>query len=103
KNHTVINIDIQQIFSAEILKFIKADLNKQQDITTVLHSIKNVSFDGIFLNAGILIKGSIFDIDIESIKKVLYLNVWSSIYFIKGLENNLKVGASIVFNGSDQC
>ncbi|MDE4953483.1 SDR family oxidoreductase, partial [Francisella tularensis subsp. holarctica] len=62
----------------------------------------NVSFDGIFLNSGILIKGSIFDIDIESIKKVLDLNVLSSIYFIKGLENNLKVGASIVFHGSDQ-
>ncbi|MDE4953147.1 SDR family NAD(P)-dependent oxidoreductase, partial [Francisella tularensis subsp. holarctica] len=26
KNHTVINIDIQQSFSAENLKFIKADL-----------------------------------------------------------------------------
>ena len=101
--NSVINIDIQESFIAKNLKFIKVDLTKQQDISKTLDLIKDVSFDGIFLNAGILIKGSIFDIDIQSIKKVLDLNVWSSIYLIKGLENNLKPGASIVFNGSDQC
>ncbi|MDE4949246.1 SDR family NAD(P)-dependent oxidoreductase, partial [Francisella tularensis subsp. holarctica] len=76
------------------------DMTPHPANTKVLDINKNVSCDGIFLNAGILIKGSIYDIDIESIKKVLDLNVWSSIYFIKCLENNLKVGASIVFNGS---
>ena len=55
------------------------------------------------MNAGILVKGSIFDIDIQNIEKVLDLNVWPNIYLIKGLGNNLKVGSSIVFNGSDQC
>ncbi|MFV9972619.1 MAG: SDR family NAD(P)-dependent oxidoreductase [Francisella endosymbiont of Hyalomma asiaticum] len=101
--NSVINIDIQESFIAKNLRFIKVDLTKQQDISKALNLIKDVSFDGIFLNAAILIKGSIFDIDIQSIKKVLDLNVWSSIYLIKGLENNLKTGASIVFNGSDQC
>lgn len=101
--NSVINIDIQESFIAKNLRFIKVDLTKQQDISKALDLIKDVSFDGIFLNAAILIKGSIFDIDIQSIKKVLDLNVWSSIYLIKGLENNLKTGASIVFNGSDQC
>lgn len=101
--NSVINIDIQESFIAKNLRFIKVDLTKQQDISKALDLIKDVSFDGIFLNAAILIKGSIFDIDIQSIKKVLDLNVWSSIYLIKGLENNFKTGASIVFNGSDQC
>ncbi|RUS68563.1 hypothetical protein EGW08_023675, partial [Elysia chlorotica] len=64
---------------------------------------KHINYDGLFLNAGMLIKGSIFDISIEDIQKVVNLNVWSNIFIIKHLQNNINNGSSIVFNDSDQC
>lgn len=103
KNNTVFNIDIVDSQVNEKLKFIKADLANKQDISNAVSMLKNIAFDGIFLNAGILIKGSIFDIDIEDIQKVLDINVWSIIYLIKGLKDNIKKGSAIVLNGSDQC
>ncbi|ASG67994.1 short-chain dehydrogenase [Francisella halioticida] len=103
KNNDIFNVDISKPNDNSCAKFIKADLTKEQDIQEVLTCIKDISFAGIFLNAGILIKGSIFDIDINIIKKVFNVNIWSNIYLIKGLKENICRGASIVFNGSDQC
>ena len=103
ENSNILNVDCVEPDNKDNAKFIKADLTKEQDIQEVVSSVKNISFDGIFLNAGVLIKGSIFDIDIESIRKVFDVNVWSNIYLIKGLKENIRQSASIVFNGSDQC
>ncbi|MED7788531.1 SDR family oxidoreductase [Francisella sp. 19X1-34] len=103
KNNQVFNIDFIEPENKNDAKFIKTDLTKEQDIQKALASLKDVSFDGIFLNAGVLIKGSIFDIEVQDIKKVFDVNIWSNIYLIKGLKENISNGASIVFNGSDQC
>jgi NAD(P)-dependent dehydrogenase (short-subunit alcohol dehydrogenase family) len=103
ENNHIFNVDLAEPHDKSSSKFIKADLTKEQDIKEVISSVKDIMFDGIFLNAGVLIKGSIFDIDIEDIRKVLDVNVWSNIYLIKGLKQNIRQGASIVFNGSDQC
>lgn len=102
KNNNIFNIDIVNN-KQDSVNFIKADLTNQLEISATISQMKDIQFDGIFLNAGILIKGSIFDISIENIKKVLDINVWSIIHIIKGLEHNIKHGASIVLNGSDQC
>lgn len=103
KTNKVFNIDITDGEKGENLSFIKADLSKEDEVAKALLSLKDIKFDGIFMNAGILIKGSVFDLSIEDIKKVIDINVWSIIHIIKGLEKNIKHGASIVLNGSDQC
>lgn len=103
KNNNIFNVDFLEPSDKGSTKFIKADLTKEQYIQEALAYVQDISFDGIFLNAGVLIKGSIFDIEIEDIKKVFDINIWSNIYLIKGLKENIRQGASIVFNGSDQC
>lgn len=103
KNNSIFSIDSLEPDDKSRVKFIKANLTKEQDLQEVLTALKDISFKGIFLNAGILIKGSIFDIDIESIRKVFDVNIWSNIYLIKGLKENIHSGTSIVLNGSDQC
>jgi len=103
KNH-IINLDIKDTnYQNNNIKFIKIDLSNQEQISNAISQLKGIDFDGLFLNAGILIKGSIFDLDIESIKRVFEVNVWGSVLLIKELKNQLKKGSSIVFNGSDQC
>ena len=104
KNNYIINLDAKNDCSQnENLKFIKTDISDQQQVSDAVKQIKDISFDGLFLNAGVLVKGSIFDVDIETIKKSFEVNVWGSVLLIKELKNQLKKGASIVFNGSDQC
>ena len=103
KNY-IINLDIKDTnYQNNNIKFIKIDLTNQEQISNAISQLKGIDFDGLFLNAGILIKGSIFDLDIESIKRVFEVNVWGSVLLIKELKNQLKKGSSIVFNGSDQC
>ena len=103
KNY-IINLDIKDTnYQNNNIKFIKIDLSNQEQISNSISQLKGIDFDGLFLNAGILIKGSIFDLDIESIKRVFEVNVWGSVLLIKELKNQLKKGSSIVFNGSDQC
>ncbi|MGQ4002609.1 SDR family oxidoreductase [Francisellaceae bacterium CB300] len=103
KNY-IINLDIKDTnYQNNNIKFIKIDLSNQEQISNAISQLKGIDFDGLFLNAGILIKGSIFDLDIESIKRVFEVNVWGSVLLIKELKNQLKKGSSIVFNGSDQC
>ncbi|GAB4222395.1 MAG: SDR family oxidoreductase [Francisella sp.] len=103
ESNFIVNLDIQEGTKNKNVKFINTDLTNPQAISKSLEFIKDINFDGLFLNAGILIKGSIFDIDISAIKKVLDLNVWANIHLLKGLKNNIRKGSSIVFNGSDQC
>ncbi|AIT08673.1 short-chain dehydrogenase [Candidatus Francisella endociliophora] len=103
KNNNVFNIDITDSNNKKNLTYIKADLINQLEISDAISQIKDIQFDGIFFNAGILVKGSVFDISIEDIKKVLDINVWSIIHIIKGLKHSINNGASIVINGSDQC
>jgi len=104
KDNHIINLDIKDDCSQnENLRFIKTDLSNQQQISDAVKQFKDIHFDGLFLNAGVLVKGSIFDVDIETIKKAFEINVWGSVLLIKELQNQLKKGSSIVFNGSDQC
>ena len=103
-NNYVINLDIKDDSYQNVnLKFIKTDLSDQQQVFDAVKQLKEINFDGLFLNAGVLVKGSIFDVDIETIKKAFEINVWGSVLLIKGLKSQLKKGSSIVFNGSDQC
>ena len=39
---------------------------------------------------GVLVKGSIFDVDIETIKKAFEVNVWGRVLLMKELKNQLK-------------
>ena len=104
KNNHIINLDIKDDCSQnENLRLIKTDLSNQQQVSDAVKQFKDIQFDGLFLNAGVLVKGSIFDVDIEIIKKAFEINVWGSVLLIKELQNQLKKGSSIVFNGSDQC
>ncbi len=104
KSNYIINLDAKNDCSQnDNLKFIKTDISDQQQVSDAVKQIKDTNFDGLFLNAGVLVKGSIFDVDIETIKKAFEINVWGSVLLIKELKNQLKKGASIVFNGSDQC
>jgi NAD(P)-dependent dehydrogenase (short-subunit alcohol dehydrogenase family) len=104
KSNYIINLDAKNDCSQnDNLKFIKTDISDQQQVSDAVKQIKDTNFDGIFLNAGVLVKGSIFDVDIKTIKKAFEVNVWGSVLLIKELKNQLKKGASIVFNGSDQC
>ncbi|QIV94556.1 SDR family NAD(P)-dependent oxidoreductase [Allofrancisella frigidaquae] len=101
----IINLDIlEPELNLPNINYIKIDLTDYSQIKVAMESLPpEISFDGIFLNAGMLIKGSIFDLEIEEIQKVINLNVWANIYIIKALNGKLKKEASIVFNGSDQC
>ncbi|WP_150468208.1 SDR family NAD(P)-dependent oxidoreductase [Francisella sp. SYW-9] len=103
ESNNIFNVDLTGSSNENNVSFIKADLTKEQDILEIVSRVEDIQFDGIFLNAGVLIKGSIFDIDIKDIKKVFDVNVWSNIYLIKGLKDSIRHGTSIVFNGSDQC
>ncbi|AJI52394.1 SDR family NAD(P)-dependent oxidoreductase [Francisella philomiragia] len=99
---TVYNIDIvtpQKVFEKEI--FIKFDLSNYMSIDAILP--KDIDFDGVFFNAGIHQSGSIFSQSLDEINKCISINLMSSIVILKSLVENIKPGASIVFNGSDQC
>ncbi len=99
---TVYNIDIitpEEVLEKEI--FIKFDLSKYMDIDAILP--KDIDFDGVFFNAGIHQSGSIFSQSLDEINKCISINLISSVVILKSLAENIKSGASIVFNGSDQC
>lgn len=64
---------------------------------------KDIDFDGVFFNAGIHQSGSIFSQSFDEINNCISINLMSSIVILKSLAESMKSGASIVFNGSDQC
>ena len=104
KDNYIINLNIKDAnYQNNNLKSIKIDLSNQEQIFEAINQLKGINFDGLFLNAGVLIKGSIFDLDLDVIKKAFEINVWSNVSLIKALKNQIKKGSSIVFNGSDQC
>ena len=104
KKNYVINLDIKDAdYQNDNLKSIKVDLSNQEQVFNAVNQFRDINFDGLFLNVGVLIKGSIFDLDINTIKKVFEINVWGSVLLVKELQDQLKRGSSIVFNGSDQC
>ena len=66
KSNYIINLDAKNDCSQnDNLKFIKTDISDQQQVSDAVKQIKDTNFDGLFLNAGVLVKGSIFDVDIE--------------------------------------
>ncbi|APC97809.1 SDR family NAD(P)-dependent oxidoreductase [Francisella frigiditurris] len=102
KGYKIINLDINP--PAEMLKnedYIEVDLSNYKMIDKYIPLDRN--YEGIFLNVGIHRAGSIFTQTLEEIEKLINTNLLSNISIIKALENNLNKGASIVFNGSDQC
>ncbi|WP_432773297.1 SDR family NAD(P)-dependent oxidoreductase [Francisella salimarina] len=102
QGYTVYNIDIvtpEEVLEKEI--FIKFDLSKYMDIDAILP--KGIDFDGVFFNAGIHQSGSIFSQSLDEINKCISINLMSSVVILKSLAESIKSGASIVFNGSDQC
>lgn len=102
KNHRVINLDIkkpERVLAGET--FIEVDLSEYKDIHKYIPL--GFKYDGVFLNVGVHTSGSIFKQSLETIETSISINLLSNIAVIKALENNLMHGASIVFNGSDQC
>lgn len=102
KKCKIINLDINK--PTDILKnedYIKVDLSDFKHVDKYIPLDK--SYDGVFLNVGIHRNGSIFTQTLEDIEKIVNTNLLSNISIIKALEKKLNKGASIVFNGSDQC
>lgn len=104
KNNYIISFDVQEDDSQDTnLKFIKVDLSDRQQILQAMSKLVDMDFDGLFLNAGIHVKGDIFEVEENEYKKAFDINIFANITIIKALKENIKKGASIVFNGSDQC
>lgn len=80
----------------ENLCLCKLDLLNQQSTSDFISSLKEVKFDGIVNSAGVFLDIDFEKFDTKSFEDTFRINVFSPLYIVNGLNDNIKNGASIV-------
>lgn len=77
-------------------KSLQADLAKSDNIKQLLDQLKDVQFDGIVSNAGIVYLTKWDELNFDEWDETLAVNLTAPLKLVHGLRNNLKDGSTVV-------
>lgn len=72
------------------------NLSNQDDVTSYISSLKDVKFDGIVNSAGVFMDIDFNNFDPTAFEETFRVNLFSPLYLINGLKENLNDNASVV-------
>jgi len=78
------------------VKAIKANLGEPEQVNTLIEQLKDVQFDGIVNNAGIVYLTKWDELNFDEWNETLAVNLTAPLKIVHGLRTNLKDGSAIV-------
>lgn len=92
------SVDEAQKLKEELknMEIFQSDFTDRKQVLSLIEKLKDIKFDGIVNNAGIIIFEKFDELNIENWDKVINVNLNAPLILSHGLRNNLNKGSTII-------